>query len=98
MANKTANSAQKLYYITILLPMWRGQLEQLGNVQRDLRYHLLAVECLRIAKGPGADPVGISEFCRKWQIPLTLPFVGPTAILRKVGKLVGGWPSPAAIF
>jgi hypothetical protein len=29
---------------------------------------------------------------------LTLPFVGPTALLRKIGKAVGGWPSAAAVF
>jgi hypothetical protein len=78
--------------------MWRGQLDQLGDAQREYRYHLLAVECLRLAKGPGADPLRLAEFLRTWKIPLTLPVIGPTALLRKIGKAVGGWPSSAAIF
>lgn len=92
------SGTQKAYYLTILLPMWRGQLDQLTSAEREYRNHLLAVECLRKAKGPGADPLRIVDFCKKWKIPLTLPVVGPTALLRKAGKAVGGWPSPAAIF
>ncbi|MBN1442571.1 MAG: hypothetical protein JXA90_07675 [Planctomycetes bacterium] len=92
------SGAQKAYYLTILLPMWRGQLDRLGAAEREYRHHLLAVECLRIAKGPGADPVRISDFCRTWKIPLTLPVIGPTALLRKIGKAAGGWPSQAAVF
>lgn len=92
------SGAQKVYYLTILQPMWRGQLDLLGNSERDYRNHLLAAECLRVAKGPGIDPLSLAEFCRTWKIPMTLPFVGPTALLRKVGKLAGGWPSSAAIF
>ena len=82
----------------MLLPMWRGQLDQLGAAEREYRHHLLAVECVRVAKGPGADPVRLAEFCRTWKIPMTLPFIGPTALLRKIGKAVGGWPSQAAVF
>jgi hypothetical protein len=78
--------------------MWRGQLDQLGAAEREYRYHLLAVECLRVAKGPGLDPVRLAEFCRTWKIPMTLPVIGPTALLRKIGKAVGGWPSQAAVF
>jgi len=92
------SNTQKAYYLTILLPMWRGQLDQLAATQREYRNHLLAVACLRKAKGPGVDPLRISDFCRKWKIPLTLPMIGPTALLRKAGKLAGGWPSAAAIF
>lgn len=92
------SAAQKGYFLTVLLPMWRGQLDQVLIAQREFRHHLLAVECLRVAKGPGVDPLHITEFCRNWRIPLTAPFVGPVAVLRKVGKAVGGWPSPAAIF
>ncbi|HWY71940.1 MAG TPA: hypothetical protein VNX88_24955 [Terriglobales bacterium] len=90
--------SQKLYYFLVLEPMWRGQLDALATAEREFRWHLLAVECLRIAKGPGSDPLDIAEFCRKWQIPLTLPMLGPTSLLRKIGKLVGGWPSTAAVF
>lgn len=92
------SGAQRAYYMTILLPMWRGQLDQLGAAEREYRHHLLAVECLRLAKGPGLDPVRLAEFCRTWKIPLTLPVIGPTALLRKIGKAVGGWPSQAAVF
>ena len=92
------SGVQKLYYLTVLLPMWRGQLDQLGDSEREYRNHLLTVECLRVAKGPGADPLRLAEFCRTWKIPMTLPVIGPTALLRKVGKIVGGWPSQAAIF
>lgn len=92
------SGAQKFYYLTVLMPMWRGQLDRLGTAGREYRHHLLAVECLRVAKGPGADPVRLAEFCRTWKVPLTLPVIGPTALLRKIGKAVGGWPSPAAVF
>jgi len=92
------SGAQKLYYLTVLQPMWRGQLDQLADAEREFRQHLLAVECLRVAKGPGGDPLQLAEFCRKWQIPLTLPVIGPTALLRKIGKAVGGWPSAGAVF
>ncbi len=101
MAPKTTpqpSGAQRFYYMVILLPMWRNQLEQLGNSERQYREHLLAVECLRVAKGPGGDPLRLAEFCKNWQIPTTLPVIGPVSLLRKVGKLVGGWPSQAAIF
>ncbi len=98
MAVTEASAAQKFYYIGVLQPLWLGQLDQLGDAQREYRYHLLAVECLRRAKGPGADPLRISEFCRTWKIPATLPVIGPTALLRKIGRLAGGWPSAAAIF
>jgi len=94
----TPSSAQKLYYLTILLPMWRGQLDQLAIAEREYRNYLLAVECLRRAKGPGVDPLRIVKFCKEWKIPLTLPIIGPTALLRKIGKAAGGWPSSAAIF
>jgi hypothetical protein len=90
--------AQKVYFITVLQPMWRGQLDQLADAQRVFRHHLLAAECLRIGIGPGGDPLQLVEFCRKWQIPMTLPIIGPTALLRKIGKLAGGWPSAAAVF
>ena len=92
------SGAQKLYYLTVLQPMWRGQLDQLADAEREFRQHLLAVECLRVAKGPGGDPLQLAEFCRKWQIPLTLPVIGPTALLRKIGNAVGGWPSAGAVF
>jgi hypothetical protein len=92
------SAVQKAYYLTILVPMWRGQLDQLAAAERDYRLHLLAVECLRVAKGPGADPLQVAEFCRKWQIPLTLPVIGPTALIRKAGKALGGWPSAGAVF
>ena len=94
----SASEAQKLYYITVLVPMWRGQLDQLGAAIRSYRQHLLAAACLYAAKGPGGDPLQIADFCRKWQIPSTLPVIGPVALLRKVGKAVGGWPSTAAVF
>ena len=90
--------AQKAYYLTVLLPMWRGKLDELVAAQRDYRQHLLAIECLRVAKGPGADPLQLAEFCRRWQIPLTAPLIGPTALLRRAGKAVGGWPSAGAVF
>jgi hypothetical protein len=90
--------AQKLYYLTILVPMWRAHLDRLAIAQRDYRYHLLAVECLRVAKGPGADPLRLAEFCRAWQTPLTAPAVGPVALLRSAAKAVGGWPSAGAVF
>lgn len=92
------SGVQKAYFLTLLLPMWRGQLDQLGAAEREYRHHLLAVECLRVAKGPGVDPVRLAEFCRTWKIPITLPVIGPTALLRKIGKIVGGWPSQAAVF
>lgn len=92
------SGAQKTYYLMVLLPMWRGQLDQLGAAEREYRHHLLAVECLRAAKGPGVDPLRLAEFCKTWKIPMTLPFIGPTALLRKIGKAVGGWPSQAAVF
>jgi hypothetical protein len=98
MPTSGPSGAQKIYYLTILLPLWRGQLDQLGDAEREYRDHLLAVECLRVAKGPGADPLRIAEFCRTWQLPMTLPVIGPTAILRKIGKIAGGWPSQAAVF
>jgi hypothetical protein len=90
------SAAQKGYFLTILLPMWRGQLDQTLTAQREFRLHLLAVECLRVAKGPGVDPLRIAEFCRNWKIPLTAPFVGPVAVLRKIGKAVGGSSLAAA--
>ena len=93
-----ASGAQKAYYLMVLLPMWRSQLDQLGAAEREYRNYLLAVECLRVAKGPGLDPLRVAEFCKKWKIPLTLPFIGPTALLRKIGKAVGSWPSEAAFF
>jgi hypothetical protein len=92
------SGVQKAYFLTVLLPMRQGQLDQLGAAEREYRNHLLAVECLRGAKGPGVDPLRIAEFCRAWKIPMTLPFIGPVALLRKIGKAVGGWPSQAAIF
>lgn len=85
----TPSLAQKGYFLTILLPMWRGQLDQMLAAQRAFRLHLLAIECLRVAKDPGVDPLRIAEFCRNWKIPLTAPFVGPVAMLRKIAK----WPS-----
>jgi hypothetical protein len=94
----SGSQAQKLYYLTVLVPMWRGQLDQLGAAIRSYRQHLLAAACLVAAKGPGGDPLQVAEFCRKWQIPLTAPAIGPVALLRKVGKAVGGWPSTAAVF
>jgi len=93
-----SKDAQKVYYLVVLQPLWRGQLDQLADAERGFRQHLLAVECLRIAKGPGADPLQIADFCKKWQLPLTAPIIGPTALLRKIGKLAGGWPSAAAVF
>jgi hypothetical protein len=90
--------AQKLYFVMVLQPIWRGQLDQLLNAQRVYRYHLLAAHCLRVGVGPGGDPLRLVEFCRKWQLPLTAPLVGPAALLRKIGKLAGGWPSAAAVF
>lgn len=101
MANKPSSGPseiQKFYYLSVLLPMWRGQLDQLGASEREYRNHLLSVECLRVAKGPGPDPLRIAEFCRTWKIPMTLPVIGPTALLRKIGKIAGGWPSQTAIF
>jgi hypothetical protein len=92
------SDTQKTYYYLFLLPMWRGQLDKLLDAERNYRYHLLAVECLRKAKGPGVDPLRISEFCRKWNIPLTTPLIGPTDLLRKIGKATGGWLSAAAMF
>lgn len=47
-----ASGAQKSYYLIILLPMWRGQLDQLVVAEREYHDHLLAVECLRKAKVP----------------------------------------------
>lgn len=101
MGSSTAGGgspAQKIYYLTVLVPMWRGQLDRLTAAQREYRWHLLAMECLRLARGPGIDPLRITEFCRAWQIPLTAPMVGPVALLRKAAKAVGGWPSPGAVF
>lgn len=92
------SAAQKAYYVTFLVPMWRGQLDQLNAANRNYRAHLLAVACLAAAKGPGGDPLELCEFCRKWQLPMTAPVVGPISLLRKIGKAVGGWPSSAAVF
>ena len=77
--------------------MWRGQLDQLMTAQRGYRQHLLALNCLQQAVGPGGDPLQVAEFCRRWQLPLTAPAIAPVALLRKLGKLAGGWPSAAAV-
>ena len=93
----TSSDAQRLYYTSLLVPMWRGQLDQLTAAMRSYRQHLLAVECLRRAKGDGADPLRIAEFCKAWKTPLTLPIIGPTALLRRLGKIPGlANPSVAA--
>jgi hypothetical protein len=44
------SDTQKTYYYLFLLPMWRGQLDKLLDAERNYRYHLLAVECLRKAQ------------------------------------------------
>jgi hypothetical protein len=93
-----ASGAQKGFFLTVLLPMWRGQLDQLMTAQRGYRHHLIALNCLQQAIGPGGDPLQIAEFCRRWQLPVTAPAIGPVALLRKIGKLAGGWPSAAAVF
>ena len=84
------STAQRAYYATVLVPMWRGQLDEFGRVARNYRNHLLALECLRVAKGPGADPAQLAEFCKKWKIPLSIPIIGPTSWLRRAAKFVGG--------
>lgn len=85
-----ASPAQKAYYSTFLVPMWRGQLETLGKLARDYRTYLLALACLQQAKGPGGDPAALAEFCQKWQLPLTMPVIGPTSLLRGLAKGVTG--------
>lgn len=46
------SGTQKAYYLTILLPMWRGQLDQLAAAEREYRNHLLANEkCVSLCPG-----------------------------------------------
>ena len=90
------SAAQKAYYVTILVPMWRSQLEQLNAADRNYRAHLLAMACLAAAKGPGGDPLELCEFCREWQLPLTVPLVNPISLLKRVGTLAGGVASTVA--
>ena len=49
--------------------------------------------------GPVSGPSATQKlYYTTWHIPLTLPVIGPTALLRKIGKIVGDWPSAAAVF
>ncbi|MFH1075404.1 MAG: hypothetical protein V1753_00945 [Pseudomonadota bacterium] len=96
--SKKPSAAQRAYYATVLVPMWRGMLDEFDRVARDYRSHILALECLRVAKGPGVDPIKITEFCKAWEMPLTMPVIGPTTWIRRFGKAVGGWPSAGAVF
>ena len=93
-----ASPAQRMYYSTFLVPMWRGQLDELAIACRNYRINLLAVGCLMAAKGPGADPLALAEFCRRWTIPLTAPALGPTAWLRRFSKIAVGGPSAGSLF
>jgi hypothetical protein len=93
-----ATGAQKGFFLMILLPMWRGQLDQLMAAQRGYRHHLIAMNCLQQAIGPGGDPLQLAEFCRSWKLPLTLPVIGPVALLRKLGRLPGAFSPAVALF
>jgi hypothetical protein len=92
------SAAQKLYYATILVPLWRGQLDEVGRLAREYRVHLLALECLRRAKGAGIDSVKVSEFCRKWEFPLATPFISPTALLKELLKKGIGLSGVGTVF
>jgi hypothetical protein len=75
-------AAQKLYYAAVLMPLWRGQLDELGRIANEYRTYLLALECLRRAKGSGIDSVKVAEFCKKWKVPMTMPFISPKDLLK----------------
>jgi hypothetical protein len=56
--------------------LWRGQLDRLAAAQRDYRFHLLAVECLRLALDDGvvskADQASVGSILERAQTPFFL--------------------------
>lgn len=84
-ARPKSKETGKLYYLMILKPLMAGLWDQLHQTVEEHRHHLLALACLRAAAGPGADPLKVVAFCKRYKLPLTLPVVG--LIARTVGKL-----------
>lgn len=90
MTTLTPASKQDLdWYKIVMVPLWKNQQAELVRIGVQYRWHLLAMECLRRAKGPGGDPLKVAEFCAKWKWAMTLPVIGPTALIRKLGKSSG---------
>jgi hypothetical protein len=77
------------WYKIVMVPLWKNQQRELIRAGVHYRWHLLALECLNRAKGPGGDPLKVAEFCAKWKWAMTLPIIGPTALIRKLGKSSG---------
>lgn len=86
--NPSAKQDQN-WYKFVMIPLWRNQQKELIRAGVHYRWHLLALECLKRAKGPGGDPLKVAEFCAKWQWAMTMPIIGPTALIRKLGKSSG---------
>jgi Cys-tRNA synthase (O-phospho-L-seryl-tRNA:Cys-tRNA synthase) len=59
-----------------LKPLLEGLWDQLHGKVLEHRHHLLALACLAKAAGPGADPMAVARFCKKYKLPLTMPVVG----------------------
>jgi len=76
---------EKLYYLVVLKPMMEGLWSELHRKVLEHRHHLLALACLAKAAGPGVDPIAVSDFCKKYELPLTMPVIGLIPrLLRKV--------------
>lgn len=85
-ALKPSSKQDQNWYRHVMVPVWKKQQLDLVRAGVDYRRHLLAAECLRRAKGPGGDPLKVAEFCVRWRWAMTLSFIGPTALIRKLGK------------
>lgn len=86
---KPSNKQDQNWYKIVMVPLWRNQQKELVRTGVHYRWHLLALECLNKAKGPGGDPLKVAEFCAKWKWAMTMPIIGPTALIRKLGKSSG---------
>lgn len=86
---KSSSKQDQNWYKHVMVPLWKNQQNELIRAGVHYRWHLLALECLHRAKGPGRDQLKVAEFCAKSQWAMTLPVIGPTALIRKLGKSSG---------
>ena len=86
---KPSSKQDQNWYKLVMVPLWKNQQKELVRAGVHYRWHLLALECLNRAKGPGGDPLKVAEFCAKWKWAMTMPIIGPTALIRKLGKSSG---------